>query len=456
MKKTVLIVEDDETQRVLLEAFLRKRMNLHSYVAENGRKALEILRDKKGVELVISDIEMPVMNGIDTLRDIKNRFPNMPVIMLTGSKNTDHVVTAMKLGAADFVAKPYDPERMRVTINNVLAMTDLHRTVQKLERVQGNIAKFEDMIGYDGGLGACVKLGRKAAMIDLPVLIQGETGTGKELFAKAIHGESTVSGGSFITVNCGAIPSELVESTLFGHEKGAFTGATEAAVGKFREADGGTLFLDEIGELPIEAQVKLLRVIQEQEVEPVGSARAVKVNVRIISATHRDLSADVKQGLFREDLFYRLNVLDITMPALKDRGEDVEQLADYFMHQICRRANIALKSFSPKVYVLFRHYDWPGNVRQLENSINRAVILSDHDELQVTDFVLQGKRESDAIPQTDDSKPSQNIKTIADMEITMIREALHAHKGNVTATARSLGMAKSTLYRKIRAHNIQL
>lgn len=449
MKKTILIIEDDETQRVLLESFLRAKMHLHSYMAENGRRALEILAEKKPIELIISDIEMPVMDGIETLRHIRESFPTLPVIMLTGSKNMDHAVEAMRLGAADFVSKPYDQQRMRVTIQNVMKMRSMTNEIIRLQDDLENRFLFEHMIGHDGGLKDVIQLGRKASMVDLPTLITGETGTGKELFAKAIHGESGQSGGPFITVNCGAIPSELVESTLFGHEKGAFTGATQASIGKFREADGGTIFLDEIGELPREAQTKLLRVLQEKEVEPVGAARAVKVNVRVVSATHRNLEDDVKNGLFREDLYYRLNVLGMHIPPLRERDVDIESLTEYLIRKITIQASVPLKAVSKKTQKFFQNYSWPGNVRQMENVINRAVILSDNMTLEPEDFNLTSVPDDDSSAEI--PRQTTQFQTIAEMENAMMRDALDKFDNNITQAAKALGIAKSTFYRKMKS-----
>lgn len=450
MKQSVLIIDDDATQRVMLDAFLHKKMNLKCYSAENGRKALEVLSNKPNISLVISDIEMPIMDGIETLKNIKQSYPDLPVIMLSGTQDTEQAVEAIKLGASDYIKKPYGKERMMITVQNVLKMQEMGQEIDRLQHDHDDRFQFRHMVGHDSGLKTAAHLGRKAAMIDLPTLINGETGTGKELFAKAIHGESNRSGGPFIAVNCGAIPSDLVESTLFGHEKGSFTGATESKIGKFREADGGTIFLDEIGDLPLEAQVKILRTLQEKEVEPVGASRSVKINVRIIAATHRHLEQDVRSGLFREDLFYRLNVLHIKLPNLKERAEDIPELAQHFMHKISLSANLPIKQIDHDTMQELQNYSWPGNVRQLENSLNRAFILGDRDTLHISDFDLQAftKREEEKI-----SPPSQTqYRTLAEMEKSMIAQALKTHDHNMTQTAKSLGMAKSTLYRKVREH----
>jgi DNA-binding NtrC family response regulator len=453
MAKTILIIEDDATQRVILETFLRTKMNLHSYVAENGRKALEILSTKKTITLVISDIQMPIMDGMETLKAIKKLYPPLPVIMVSGAQDLDQAVEAIKMGATDYIGKPYDKNRMMVTIQNVIKMQGMEKQIARLQHDNDDRFTFTDMIGHDGGLNDVIQLGRKAAMVDLPTLINGETGTGKELFAKAIHGESKQSGAPFVAINCGAIPTELVESTLFGHEKGAFTGATQSAIGKFREADGGTIFLDEVGDLPLDAQVKLLRVLQEKEVEPVGASRPVKINVRIIAATHRNIEQDVQNGLFREDLYYRLNVLQMRIPALRNRIIDIPALIYYFMDQIAIMANMPKKTINAKIIAVLQKRQWSGNVRELENTIHRAFVLSNNKELQIGDFPLQKKIIADDKPDVkNDSIEETSFKTIEQMEIAMIKDALACYDNNMTQAAKSLGLAKSTLYRKVRQY----
>lgn len=451
MDKTILIVEDDETQRVLLEAFIKNHLDLKCYKAENGQKAIQILKKHHlKIDLIITDLQMPVMDGIELLENIQDVYAHIPVIVMSASQDIQDAVKAMTLGANNYITKPYDKDRLPVTIKNALRMRQMVTEIQRLNHDHDNRFLFTDMIGYHGGLRHCIKMGRRAAMIDLPVLIYGETGTGKELFAKAIHGEGKRSGAPFITVNCGAIPSELVESTLFGHEKGAFTGATESAIGKFREADGGTLLLDEIGDLPPEAQVKLLRVLQEGEVEPVGAARSVKVNVRILAATHRNLEQDVQNGLFREDLFYRLNVLHLTLPSLRDRREDITELSQFFLDKIAVQSNMPIKSIDQSAKTALKNHDWPGNVRELENTIYRAFALSDATQLMIDDFHLSTKPIQKSIHQMEDKTNTYGLKTIDEMIDNHILNTLAHHNNNITKTAQTLGMAKSTLYRKLK------
>ena len=402
---------------------------------------------------------MPIMSGMETLEVLKQKYPFIPVIMLTGSKDINDAVWAMKLGAIDFLTKPYEGERMVITVQNALKISTLSREVSRLKSEKEGRFTFENLIGYEDGLSKTVTLGRKAADCDLPVLITGETGTGKEVFARAIHGESSRAGKPFIAVNCGAIPSQLVESTLFGHEKGAFTGATDKAIGKFREADGGTIFLDEVGELPLDTQVKLLRVLQQKEVEPVGAGKPISVNVRILSATNRDLESEVSAGNFREDLFFRLNVLPVHVPSLRERAEDIPSLAHHFIERFCAMEGGLPKDISQKALSHLTGYDWPGNVRQLENIMNRAMALADNNILELDDFssLLSGKdiptlnivtETRQAINLiTDDGgfKPMQKIEDEA------IQLALEHYDHNITQAAKALGMAKSTFYKKIKS-----
>ncbi|MDH5723219.1 MAG: sigma-54 dependent transcriptional regulator [Alphaproteobacteria bacterium] len=460
MTQPVLIVEDDRVQREMLATFLRRKLDFQSREASQGREALDILETDQGrdIKLVILDLNMPVMGGLETLEIIRQKHPAVPVIMLTGSKDIEDAIQAMKLGATDFITKPYEGERMMVTIRNALKICTLSKEVSRLKNEKEGTFTFENLIGYDGGLASIVNIGRKAASSDIPVLITGDTGTGKEVFAKAIHGESMRGGKPFIAVNCGAIPSQLVESTLFGHEKGAFTGATEKVIGKFREAAGGTIFLDEVGELPLETQVKLLRVLQQKEVEPVGAGKPVPVDVRVISATNRDLQKEVDTGNFREDLFFRLNVLQIKLSPLRERRQDILALASHFIDRFCAIEGGIPKGISKAMEKKLINHDWPGNVRQLENVINRAMVISDTNILDIEDIMglvslrPESQLTAAALPQhkdicilSDDGK----FKTVQDVEQEMMQRALDHFEHNITQAAKALGMAKSTFYKKM-------
>jgi DNA-binding NtrC family response regulator len=458
MTKPVLIVEDDPMHRRMLSRLLSNQLNLEAHEAENGREALSVMEydRKQAIKLIIMDIEMPVMDGIETLEILRQRYPSIPVIMLTGSDAISHAVEAMKLGASDFLTKPYETQRIMITIKNALKLSLLSKEVKRLRNEQGGTFTFHDLIGHDGGLSSIVNIGRKAAASDIPVLVTGETGTGKEVFAKAIHGESARAGKSFVAVNCGAIPSQLVESTLFGHEKGAFTGATEKALGKFREADGGTIFLDEIGELPLDSQVKLLRVLQQKEVEPVGGSKTVPVNIRIVSATNRDLQTEINEGRFREDLFFRLNVLQLELTPLRDRREDIPALAHHFIDLFCSREGVMPKNMSSETARQLQASPWPGNIRQLENTINRAMVMSEGREL-ILDHVqgAQSTQVHRAARMLDHSLAVSLMrdgvfKTKQEIEQEAIQAALTYFNHNITRASEALGIAKSTFYKKLK------
>ena len=318
--KTILIVDDDPTQRSLMRAVCEKA-GYPVVQADSGEGAISLLQGDQGqdVSLIMLDLRMPGLGGMETLKRVKSFRDDLPVIVLTAQGGIDTVVEAMQSGAADFFVKPASPERVIVSINNALNLTTLKGEVSRLKRKRDGAMGFKDLIGHSGALKNVLRIGERAAASNIPILITGESGVGKEMIARAIQGSSERSGRSFITVNCGAIPENLVESILFGHEKGSFTGAHQKHIGKFQEADGGTIFLDEVGELPADMQVKLLRVLQDGDVDPVGSKRPVKVDVRVISATNRDLAEEVKSGAFREDLYYRLNVFPVHIPPLRER-----------------------------------------------------------------------------------------------------------------------------------------
>ncbi len=460
MTKPVLIVDDDSMQRQMLSTLLRRKMDFGSETAKNGHEALEILGSdqSKTIKLIIMDLNMPVMGGMETLEILRQKHPAIPVIMLTGSKDIEDAVEAMKLGAIDFLNKPFEGDRILVTVKNALRISMLSKEVSRLKNEKEGTFSFENLIGHDGGLLPVINIGRKASAADIPVLITGETGTGKEIFAKAIHGESVRAGKPFIAVNCGAIPAQLVESTLFGHEKGAFTGATGKTIGKFREAEGGTIFLDEVGELPLDTQVKLLRVLQQKEVEPVGAGKPVPVNVRIISATNRDLQDEVNQRNFREDLFFRLNVLQIELPPLRDRRNDIPSLTNHFIERFCINEGGIPKDISDTMLKNLITHDWPGNVRQLENTINRAMVMSDSNILNIEDFTGLSTEPGNAYVNnaathhkdiriiSDDGV----FKTVGEIEIEAMQMALEHFDHNITQASKALGMAKSTFYKKMK------
>src|SRR5689334_3232788 len=387
MTQTILIVDDDPVQRRLLESAIT-RMGLTTVTAPGGGPAIDLLFSPKGeqISLMVLDLMMPDIDGLEVLSKLRAANRELPVIVLTAKGGIDSAVEAMRAGANDFLVKPASPERISVSIRNQLKIGTLSGEVKQLKKKQDNRLAFDDLIAASPEMKQVFRLGARAAQSDIPVLIEGESGSGKELVARAIQGTSARCGKPFVTVNCGAIPENLIESILFGHEKGSFTGASDKHLGKFQEADGGTLFLDEIGELRLDMQVKLLRALQEGEVDPVGSKRPVKVDVRIVAATNRDLGAMVRDGSFREDLYYRLNVFPVTVPTLRDRSGDIAPLSRHFITRFAAEENKEVAGLTPQASQLLERFNWPGNVRQLENTIFRAVVLCDGPQLDVCDF----------------------------------------------------------------------
>ena len=482
MAKTVLVVDDDPTQRRLVQAVL-DREGYAVVHAESGGEAIDRLTQGGGADVVLLDMVMPGMSGLECLAEIRTAGVTTPVIVLTANGGIDSVVKAMQAGAQDFFVKPASPERILVGIRNALQMTQLTREVGRLKKHVSGRTSFDDLVGDSQPMRLVKAFGARAAKANIPVLITGESGVGKEVIARALHGASDRAGRPFVAVNCGALPANLVESILFGHEKGSFTGATDKHLGKFAEANGGTLFLDEIGELPLDMQVKLLRALQEGEIDPVGSKRPVKVDVRIVSATNRDPAQQVKDGQFREDLFYRLNVFPIEAPALRDRREDIPALVDHFIARFNAEEGRKVVGASPETMALLTAHDWPGNVRQLENAVYRAIVLADSPHLQPHDFpaisgvampmpVAHGERlqgdggafGQDADTDTAYPAPDQpirilddggHLRTLEDIERDLIQHAIEVYAGHMSEIARRLGIGRSTLYRKVREQGLE-
>ncbi|HEV2563318.1 MAG TPA: sigma-54 dependent transcriptional regulator [Rhizomicrobium sp.] len=482
MAQTILIVDDDPVQRRLLEAAI-SRAGMNVVTAPGGGPALDLILGPRGdqISLVLLDLVMPDMDGLSVLTKLRASHPDLPVIVLTAKGGIDSAVEAMRAGANDFLVKPASPERISVSIRNALKIGTLSGEVTRLKKKADNRLAFEDLVAKSGEMKQVIRLGQRAAQSNIPILIEGESGVGKELIARAIQGSSDRAGKPFVTVNCGAIPENLVESILFGHEKGSFTGATDKHLGKFQEADGGTLFLDEIGELRIDMQVKLLRALQEGEVDAVGSKRPMKVNVRIISATNRDLAELTREGQFREDLYYRLNVFPIFVPPLRQRREDVPALARHFIERFAAEESKPVTGLTPEATDLIERFNWPGNVRQLENTIFRAVVLCDGETLDVCDFpqiaaamgvesIMRRPVASAAAPlhashsssrattPMADNSPytvkavdmAGHMRKLEELESEIIRMAISRYEGHMSEVARRLGIGRSTLYRKLK------
>ena len=484
MSVTVLIVDDDPVQRRLLEAMVQ-RFGYQALIAEGGDAALRMLGGPQPIDCVVLDLVMPDLDGLGVLARMREAGLDIPVIVQTAHGGIDNVVSVMRAGATDFVVKPASPERLQVSLRNALAAKALAGELRRLKRSRDGTLTIADVITRSDAMRPVLRAAEKAAASAIPVLIGGESGVGKELIARAIHGSGARRAKPFIAVNCGAMPENLVESILFGHEKGAFTGATEKHTGKFVEADGGTLFLDEVGELPPAAQVKLLRALQEGEIEPVGGRKSVKVDVRIISATNRDLIADVKAGRFREDLFYRLHVYPISIPPLRQRAEDIPELARHFLARLSAEEGKRVCAIEPEALRLLTAYRWPGNVRQLENSIFRAVVLTDGEQIGVHEFpqisaqvgpdamaaqpmIAPSPTIAAAWPDMHDSTevaghhaaalttPSLRltdaqgeVRPLNEIERDVIRFAIAHYREQMSEVARRLKIGRSTLYRKL-------
>jgi len=486
MSQVVLIVDDDPVQRRLLEAMVQ-RFGYQAMLAEGGDAAVTVLTAPTAsrIDCVVLDMVMPDLDGLGVLARLREAGLDLPVIVQTAHGGIDNAVAAMRAGAIDFVVKPASPERLQVSLRNALATKALTGELQRIKRGRDGTLELSDIVTRSPAMRPVLRAAEKAAASTIPVLIEGESGVGKELIARAIHGSGARRAKPFVAVNCGAMPENLVESILFGHEKGSFTGATEKHNGKFIEADGGTLFLDEVGELPQAAQVKLLRALQEGEVEPVGGRKNIKVDVRIVSATNRDLIADVKAGRFREDLFYRLHVFPIMIPPLRQRLDDIPALARHFLVRIAAEEGKRARSIGTAALDLLASYRWPGNVRQLENAIFRAVVLSDGAEVGVDEFpqilaqVGDGAAEpwiasspamaaslpgagnhaamaASAAPLTMPSGPNLpltdvhgNVRALEDIERDVIRFAIAHYDEQMSEVARRLKIGRSTLYRKL-------
>ena len=482
MAKTVLVVDDDPTQRRLIQAVL-DREGYAVVHAESGGEAIDRLTKGGGADVVLLDLIMPGLSGLEALAEMRTAGVTTPVIVLTANGGIETVVKAMQAGAQDFFVKPVGPERLLVGVRNALQMTQLTAEIGRLKKRATGRSSFDDMVGDSEPMRMVKALGQRAAKSSIPVLITGESGVGKEVIARALHGASDRTGKPFVAVNCGALPANLVESILFGHEKGAFTGAHEKHAGKFVEANGGTLFLDEIGELPLDMQVKLLRALQEGEVDPVGGKRPVKVDVRIVSATNRDPAQQVKEGAFREDLFYRLNVFPIEAPALRERREDIPALVEHFIARFNVEEGKRVTGCSAETLALLQGHDWPGNVRQLENAVYRALVLADSPLLQPHDFPAisgvavplesitaapVGETTSEpttaASPADDVSQHDSpvritdergHVRTLEDIERDLIQHAIEVYSGHMSEIARRLGIGRSTLYRKVREQGLE-
>lgn len=444
-KKKVLIVEDEEMMRSILRRLL-EREGYDVLSADSGESALRIFSENN-IAVTLSDIKMAGMNGLELLDNIKSLDHEALVIIMTAFSSVDSAVAALRKGAYDYITKPFVNEELVKTVHNAIAQHSLFQENRALRRELGRHYASPEMIGRSERLLAVMALIEKAADTNSTVLISGESGTGKELVARALHFGSERAEKNFLAVNCGALPEALLESELFGHKRGSFTGAVADKTGLFRSADGGTIFLDEIGEMPVALQVKLLRALQEREVTPVGSAVPEKFDARIVAATNRDLESDMSKGSFREDLYYRLNVIEIALPPLRERREDIPLLVRHFASQTARHQDRPAKLINEEVMLALSSYDWPGNIRELQNTIERAFILSD---AEITIDNLPTK----IIPKNGRSATDNKASapTLEEMERRYVLETMEAVENDKAKAAKILGIDLSTLYRKLKRY----
>jgi DNA-binding NtrC family response regulator len=447
-RSTILVIDDEPN----ILTTVRRALEIEGYAVEvAGNGALGLAKvGEHDIDLVLLDVMMPGESGLETLPKIRVASPDTVVVMMSGNATIETAVQATKSGAHDFVEKPLSGDKLLLTVENALKFAKLRNENQKL---RGRVATDFAMIGRGAAMRAIFDKVAKTAPTTGRVLITGENGTGKELVARAVHEHSKRVDGPFVKLNCAAIPSELIESELFGHEKGAFTGATQQRRGKFELADGGTLFLDEIGDMNPSAQAKVLRVLQENELERVGGGETIKVDVRVVAATNKDLQAEIAGGRFREDLYYRLAVVPIELPPLRGRREDIPQLVEHFLEQVCSDNGRRLKKLAPSAMTLVMQHEWPGNVRELKNVVERLAILTGDAE------VITEADVGDALPRVKAVKaefsrgtPFKDLVAAAEREIIMA--ALDANDHHVSNTARELQLERSHLYKKMRALGI--
>lgn len=453
--ETILIVDDEKNYPLILSSVLEDE-GFETLTANSGQAALETLKSSV-VDLVLTDMKMPVMDGIQLLEKIKDKDPDLPIIMMTAHGTVEKAVEAMQKGAYNYVLKPFDNERLILFVNKAIAM---FRVIKENRRLRHDIESrysFENIIGKSKKMQDVFEMIRKVAPVTANVLIEGKSGTGKELVAKAIHFNSPRHDKPFIAVNCSALAENLLESELFGHEKGAFTGAVSMHKGRFEVADSGTLFLDEIGELSQNLQVKLLRVLQDKIVERVGGSRPISVNIRLIVATNKTLKEEVRQGRFREDLFYRINVMHISLPPLKERQEDIRLLVDHFIEKYTneRKSAPPITGVEQEVDRLLIEYGWPGNVRELENVIERAMILCTGNTISTNDLPKDFKENINDTKFLDGIPEGAKLdETIALIEKKMIKRALNLTNHVQSNAADLLGIGKSGLNKKIKKYGL--
>jgi DNA-binding NtrC family response regulator len=449
---TILVVDDDESLRRVVEYNLGEE-RYHVLTAPDGAAGLRAFQEAS-VDLVVTDVRMPDMDGLELLTRIKTMQPDMPVIMLTAHGTINSAVEAMKLGAFDYLTKPFNRDQLKAAVRKALEIAALTMENRQLRQVVAERFSFASMIAGSRAMRAVTETAARVAQGDTTVLLEGESGTGKELLAKAIHFHSPRKRGPFVTINCGAIPEQLLESELFGHRRGSFTGAVADKKGKFEAAHGGTIFLDEIGELPSLLQVKILRVLQEHEIDKVGEARSIKVDVRVIAATNRDLDKMIADSTFRDDLYYRLAVVSIRVPPLRERTDDIPFLVDHFLAKHAEHLGRARPTVDKAVYSTFNLYGWPGNIRELENVIERALVLDKDGLLGLDDLPDRLRTREQRVGNLRIEIPDDGI-SLEDVERELLLAALEKHNWNQTRAAAFLNITRSTLLYRMQKFGLE-
>lgn len=455
MEKLIFIVDDEQAISKLLTYWVKDRWKYNAETFSSGEDVIKNLNKKP--DLVLLDIMLPGVNGIETLKKIKQFDENLPVIMLSAQGSIEVAVDSLRYGAYDYFTKPIDQQKLELSIKNAIKNYDLTKELQNLRENVKQEYSFDNIISADGRMQDVFKLVSKVLNNDITVLIYGESGTGKELIARAIHYNGIRKDKPFVVVNCASIPRELLESELFGHEKGSFTGAHQKKLGKFEIAKGGTIFLDEVGELEMLLQAKLLRVIQQKEFERVGGTELIKTDVRIISATNRDLKLAVENKEFREDLFYRLNSFPIFVPPLRSRRGDILILAEHFVKKFSEKLSKEIKGFSKRALKIIYEYNWPGNVREVENTIERCIIITESDIIDVDDLPSH-LRTAENTASVEINNPLFSDDTIVPFEKLKeeaIRHALKVTSGNIVEAAKKLKLGRATIYRLMDKYHIE-
>ncbi len=448
-KPSILLIDDDDSLRRVMEFSLTEAG--HKVVAAaSGEEGLHLF-EKNSFDAVITDITMPGLNGMDVLARVHAHDAGLPVIMITAYGTIESAVQAMKEGAFDYITKPFNRDELRLTLDRALRLRRLEKENVELRAEVIDRYRFESIIGSSDKIKEVLDLAGRVSASDATVLITGERGTGKELLAKGIHFNSSRSGGPFVAVNCAAIPETLIESELFGHVKGAFTGAVKDKEGKFELADGGTVLLDEIGDLRVDLQAKILRVLQERTVDRVGGTKPIPVDVRVVASTNRDLEQAIKEGKFRDDLYDRINVVAIRMPPLRERKEDISLLVKHFLNKFNRNAEVGL---TEEALGALQSYGWPGNVRELESVIERASVLKRGNSITLEDLPDKLKREKGGIESIILNLPDEGV-ALEDLEKSLIIKALEKHKGNQTRAAEYLGITRPTLIYRMEKYGLK-